>query len=307
MNASHPNFFIVGAPKCGTTALYTYLGTHPEIFFPADAKEPHYYNDDMPGFRWYTDRSDYLALFESDAAQRSTIRGEASVQYLYSKAAAANIAQEAPEARILICLRGIVPFLKSYHNQMLNNLDEDIADLQQAWQASGQVRSVAREASMLDYKSIGLFAQQIDRYRAAFPDSQIRIMHLEDFIADPRGMYQAVVSWLGLDDDGRIAFPPVHAATTQRSRALAGFLKSPPPVIRRSAQAIKRVAGVRSLGLARKMQKMNVTQVNNAKVLDPELVREIEAHYATDQQALAHHQDLVLKSLTSTRGVSAQN
>lgn len=307
MSASHPNFFIVGAPKCGTTALYTYLGTHADIFFPADAKEPHYYNDDMPGFRWYTDRSDYLALFESEAARSSTVRGEASVQYLYSRVAAANIAQEAPGARILICLRGIVPFLRSYHNQMLNNLDEDILDLEQAWQVSGQVRLVAREASMLDYKSIGLFAQQIDRYRAAFPDNQIRIIHLEDFIADPRGMYQALVSWLGLDDDGRIAFPPVHAATTQRSRALAGLIKSPPPVIRRSVQAIKRVAGVRSLGLARKIQKLNVTQINYAKELDPELVREIKTHYVPDQRALAQHEDLVLRPLTATSGGSTQN
>ncbi len=26
-----PDFFIVGAPKCGTTALYAYLGGHPDI------------------------------------------------------------------------------------------------------------------------------------------------------------------------------------------------------------------------------------------------------------------------------------
>lgn len=307
MTASYPNFFIVGAPKCGTTALYTYLGTHPDIFFPADAKEPHHHNEDMPGFRWYTDRSDYLALFATDAAQRATIRGEASVQYLYSKVAATNIAREAPNARILICLRDIVPFVRSYHNQMLNNLDEDITDLQQAWQASGQVRPVAREASMLDYKSIGLFAEQIDRYRAVFPDDQIRVMYLEDFIADPRGLYQALLSWLDLADDGRVEFPPVHAATTQRSRALAGFIKSPPPVIRRSVQAIKRVAGVQSFGLARKVQKLNVAQADRSTDLEPGLVKQIEDHYAPDQQALARHEDLVLRALATGCDVSEQD
>jgi hypothetical protein len=28
----YPNFFIVGAPKCGTTSLHYWLSQHPEIF-----------------------------------------------------------------------------------------------------------------------------------------------------------------------------------------------------------------------------------------------------------------------------------
>ncbi len=292
-----PNFFIVGAPKCGTTAIYTYLGTHPEIFFPPLTKEPHYYNEDMPGFRWFTDASEYLALFEGAEPQKAAIRGEASVQYLYSATAAAGIARDAPDAHILICTRKPVPFIRSYHNQMLNNLDEDVTDLGQAWQLSGQPRSVAREVSMLDYRSIGFFADQIDRYRAVFPDAQIRILPLENFSADPRGHYQALLSWLGLADDGREAFPPVHAAVTARSRSIARILKSPPPVIRRSIQAIKRVAGVQSFGLARKIKDLNMAQANRTKDMDPDLVRQIEDHYAADQKALARHADLFLQPL----------
>lgn len=43
---SRPNFFIVGAPKCGTTSLYESLRQHPQVFMPHDprhywlAKEP---------------------------------------------------------------------------------------------------------------------------------------------------------------------------------------------------------------------------------------------------------------------------
>ncbi|MEE8219856.1 MAG: sulfotransferase, partial [bacterium] len=29
-----PDFFIVGAPRCGTTSMKTYLDKHPEIFMP---------------------------------------------------------------------------------------------------------------------------------------------------------------------------------------------------------------------------------------------------------------------------------
>jgi len=40
-----PNFFIVGAPKCGTTALDCYLRQHPEIFMAP--KELHYFGADL--------------------------------------------------------------------------------------------------------------------------------------------------------------------------------------------------------------------------------------------------------------------
>ena len=41
-----PNFFLFGAPKCGTTALYEYLRTHPNVFLPR-LKEPHFFADDF--------------------------------------------------------------------------------------------------------------------------------------------------------------------------------------------------------------------------------------------------------------------
>ena len=41
-----PDLFIVGAPKCGTTALYAYLRRHPEIFM-SPLKEPHFFGSDL--------------------------------------------------------------------------------------------------------------------------------------------------------------------------------------------------------------------------------------------------------------------
>nr|MBA3587010.1 sulfotransferase [Chloroflexota bacterium] len=41
-----PDFFIVGAPKCGTTALYDYLAPHPDVFMPFH-KEPLYFGSDI--------------------------------------------------------------------------------------------------------------------------------------------------------------------------------------------------------------------------------------------------------------------
>lgn len=208
--------------------------------------------------------------------------------------AAAGIAQEHSKARILVCLRHPVDFIRSYHNQMLVNLDEDLADLGKAWSASGQLRKVAREPRMLDYKSIGLFAQQIDRYRKVFADDQIRVMTLEEFKTDPRGHYLALLDWLGIPDDGRQDFAQVHAARKPRSRALAYFLKKPSPRILRMVQRLKQITGRSSLGVARALRKANTASGYAHVLMDPDLTAEITAHYAPDQQDLRRHNDLRL-------------
>ena len=83
-----PNFFIVGAPKCGTTALYEYLRAHPNVFMP-ELKEPHFFAKDLGGYPRIKTLEAYRELFEARAAQHLAV-GEASVYYLRSAVAIRN-------------------------------------------------------------------------------------------------------------------------------------------------------------------------------------------------------------------------
>lgn len=58
----NPNFFIIGAPKCGTTALSEYLREHPQVFF-SDPKELSFFNEDFTNRRT-TSLEDYPYHFE---------------------------------------------------------------------------------------------------------------------------------------------------------------------------------------------------------------------------------------------------
>ena len=62
-----PDFFIVGAAKAGTTALFQHLRRHPDVFIPP-SKEPQFFSRFSPG-PWYPpdipDRDAYLKLFQS--------------------------------------------------------------------------------------------------------------------------------------------------------------------------------------------------------------------------------------------------
>ena len=71
-----PDFFIVGAPKCGTTALFRYLTAHPAVFIP-EIKEPNYFCTDLPMDGRVATLNEYEALFSS--AQPHALTGEASV------------------------------------------------------------------------------------------------------------------------------------------------------------------------------------------------------------------------------------
>ena len=82
-----PEGLLIGAPKCGTTALAAYLAEHPRIAF-ARPKEPHFFADDLPGLRIPPDEAAYRRSFPVTGA--TTLAMEGSVWYLYSRTAVAG-------------------------------------------------------------------------------------------------------------------------------------------------------------------------------------------------------------------------
>lgn len=283
-----PNFFIVGAPKCGTTAWATYLADHPDIFVPK-AKEPHFFNTDQPGFRWSQDLQAYFDHYRDHAGEKVVL--DASVQYLYSTEAARNIARFDPEARILIMLRRPSAFIRSYHNQLLMNLDENIEDLRAVWEASGQ-RSAAdipagnREASLLDYKRAGRFSEQAARYLKVFDRSQIMVVFMEDWTKDPRTLYLCLMGFLGLEDDRRTDFPQVHAAKHVSSPALHRLTQRPSGLLKTAARLFRRLPGMGHVRPVNLLRRMNSRTGYGSASIDAELAWTIDDYFTQDQDRL---------------------
>ena len=183
-----PNLFIVGAPKCGTTAWVEYLRTHPDIFFP-NSKEDCFFALDLPKFRFIHSEAEYSKLFAGSGNAR--IVGEASAMYLFSAAAANAIRDYNAEAKILIFLREQEEFLPSLHHQFLREFSEEIEDFETVWKLSGKrppetIPQTCLEPRTLDYAAMGRFSEQVGRYLAAFPADQVRVIRFRDWTADPR-------------------------------------------------------------------------------------------------------------------------
>lgn len=283
-----PNFFIVGAPKCGTTAWVSYLSGHPKIGF-SRAKEPHYFCEDFPGFRWAESENKYLSFF---SGLSQPVIGEASVMYLYSRVAAAKIKAFAPDAQIIVFLRDQQSFLPSFHSQQLYNRDETETDFATAWRAAiegmdREIPSVCREPAFLDYARVGRFDEQLQRYTDLFPLNQILIVRYEDWTRNPRATYLQILAFLGLADDGRTEFTRVHQAKRHRRAWLARLTQRPPSWVLGPARILKRVLGRERLGVAAALRQFNQDTGYGSSGVSAEVKAEIDAYFADSNARLA--------------------
>jgi hypothetical protein len=280
-----PNLFIVGAPKCGTTAWATYLGEHRDVFF-SDPKEPGHFQTDFPGTLHIRGEEEYRALFH-DAGDAKII-AEGTPRYLFSAVAAANIRNFNPDSKILVFIRDQVEYLPSLHNQQLFNGSEVIEDFEEAWRLSPNrvAPKSAREPRFLDYMAQGRFHEQVMRYVDAFGRDGVRLFHFDDWTRDPVAVYGEILRFLGLDPDRRTSFPPVNEASRHRLLALGRFTQSPPPWAIRASALVKKVTGRERPPLVGWIRSLNRAQGYRTKGMSEELAAEIRAFYAKDNRLL---------------------
>ena len=218
-----PNFFIIGAPKCGTTSLASWLAEHPAVYM-SPVKEPHHYNNDL-NHGLFKDYSKYISLFQ-DAGGEHLVVGEASVWYLYSETAVLNILNESPDAKFIVMLRNPIEMAPSLHEQMVFSGYETVQDFRKSWVLQDKRRNGENipthcpEVKLLLYKDTCNLGEQLQRLYKHVPVENIMTVLLEDIKADPRQAWLDILSFIGLPDDGRYKFSVENPAKIRRSLVL---------------------------------------------------------------------------------------
>jgi hypothetical protein len=217
-----PNFLIVGAPKCGTTAMYQYLAAHPDVYMSA-LKEPHFFAEDIPGMRQVTTMDKYESLFPH-SWQRYRRQGEASVYYLFSNVALGRVREFNPSAQLIIMLRNPVDMALSYHGGELFYGKEDVADFVTAWQLQDQrkkglaIPAGCRDPELLQYRKVVALGSQVERALAIFPREQVHLVFFDDFVRETRREYEKLLEFLDIPSDGRTEFAKVNPRKVPRMR-----------------------------------------------------------------------------------------
>jgi hypothetical protein len=209
---STPTFFLVGAPKAGTTSLFEYLGAHPEIAVAA-IKEPCFFAPEVPvdpeTDAHRRDWASYLALFSGAGAARAI--GEGSVAYLSSVNAATAIRARIPHAKVLMMLRDPADRLFAHYSaaRVAGVTSRPFAE----WVAEQQ-RVEAARTPIYGAVWAGRYATHLARFQAAFPADQLHISDYDDFVADPDAVLAAIFAFLGVDSSVTIDRSARHNVTT---------------------------------------------------------------------------------------------
>lgn len=242
MTNTIPDFFMIGAPKSGTTALASYLAKHPDIYM-SEPKEPNYFANDIVGYN-RLDKETYLNLFK-DRAERC--RGEASTIYLYSRDAVPAILECNPDAKFIVLIRDPVKMFASWHNQLTKFLTEDETDPRKAWDLQEQrkngnyIPKFCKAPDLLQYRETCAIGQQLKRAAELIPKENFLILRQEEMHCDTRGVYLKVLDFLGVDDDGKEIFERQNQSAKPRNRALQTLGRNSFPALRPVGNALRKI------------------------------------------------------------------
>lgn len=253
------NLFIVGAPKCGTTALSNYLSTHPNIKV-STPKEPYFFCQDFkvlttqPQYAWKDIEHYHESCFKSVNDEHKVIC-DATVWNLYSKVAGKKIVAYNPEAKFIVMLRNPVGMIYSLHSMYVGLGFEDIRDFQKAFFLQEQ-RSQGKylpkgslnklDPELLLYGEVGLLGQQLKRFYDMVPQENVKVIFFDDFSKNPLDIYLDVIDFLNIPYDGKKDFSLINAQKKISSPLLINLSQS--QMIRKFSEYVKQLVGIKSFG-----------------------------------------------------------
>ena len=273
-----PEFFIIGAPKCGTTSLALYLARHRQVFIPP-IKEPHYFLTDLRRPDRVSNRRTYEALFKKANGFHRT-SGEASVFYLLSRAAVPNILGFNPHAMFIVMVRSPLEMVVSLHAEQLWSCAENVEDLETAWRlrterlAGAPLPALCDDPRFLDYSGICRLGEQLNRLYLTVPRDRVKVIALDEMQRYPRETYEAVLGFLGVDPDGSQDFRAHNVRKVARLRRVNAAVVA--------IGRIKRMLGIhRPVHVGKLVLALN-RKHTPPKPLRPAFAAELADHFAGD-------------------------
>ena len=188
------DFIGIGAIKSGSTWVAQCLSEHPEIAcrYKKGEKEFRFFNTpDWGGifeglFSNYEKGLDWY-LRQLPDKKGATIRGEVSVSYLPDPLAATRIKNAFPDIKILVILREPVSMLYSLFNFLSSGITVQIP------------RTFEEFMSEEKYRKLGMYAEQLKRYRNTFLPKNLHVIIFDDIREEPEQVLCELYMFLEVD------------------------------------------------------------------------------------------------------------
>ncbi len=208
----HPNFFIIGPPKCASTSLHFYLGQHPEVY-TSKVKETLFFSRD------YDKGMDFYEKYFEEAGSVKAI-GEATPVYSFLTFTADRIKHHYPNAKIILCFRN--PMDRAFSSWLMQRgMGVEKAGFRAAMEMNitqmpntnleGEIGSTTwlnsignfdeGESRLRTYLQAGMYAQTIKNWQIRFSPDQIKVVFMEDLKNDFDATMKSLFEHIGVNSD----------------------------------------------------------------------------------------------------------
>ena len=180
-----PTFLVIGAMKAGTTSLYHYLRTHPQVYMP-EVKEPMFFD---PRHNWSRGVGWYAELFAAARPDQVAL-GEASTSYTkfpQVQGVPARIASVLPEVRLIYVVRHPLERMRSHYLYAVSR---------------GKERRPIERALVEDpsYLDVSRYAMQLEQYLPHFPPERFLLLDSRDLAHRRLETLRRVFGFLGVEE-----------------------------------------------------------------------------------------------------------
>ena len=219
MDVSLPNFLLVGAPKCGTTAIASHMALHPDIYMSA-IKEPKYFTAQFisfplrgPGDEFVENFTVktleiYKKLFQRVNGEKAV--GEASVDNLYFPEQVIPLIKTLlGDVKIIIVLRNPVDRAFSAYKNLLRDGRETLT-FEEGLRMEQQRRLKGYEY-LWRYRGLGFYYEPVKAYMANF--THVKVFILEHFEKGSFELLEQIFRFLNVN----VSFKPKRRTTINAS------------------------------------------------------------------------------------------
>lgn len=255
------DFFLIGAPKCGTTAMASYLSIHKNICI-SNPKETNFFCDDFHNTHTKLNAEIHSVdeyqrkYFNKNIVYEKAILGDASVWNLYSENAIQNILNYNSEAKFLVMIRNPSDMINSLYSMYLglgvefaSNLKEAF-DLEDTRIAGIKIKqNILTDPQLLIYSQIGKLGKQLERLYCLVSTKKIKVICYDDFKINPELCFVDTLKFLELDWDDKqeFQFKKVNSQKIIHSKIVQKLYIN--QHLRKATRSIKGKLGIKTFGL----------------------------------------------------------
>jgi len=221
-----PNFIIVGAQKAGTTAFFSWLSQHPQIYGDEAFKDFNFFLNDYYykklGLEWFANQF-------KPSNEKIIVHGYVNYLYFYPQAVERLLNYKksyVPDLKLVAVLRNPIDRAYSAFWDAKKVAVETAETFEEAIKKEPEIlkSGTLKEKASLTYIDHGFYFEQVRAYKEAFGDD-FKVFIFEELVKNPEPFLKEVFSWLGVDEGFTPNFEKKNESGLPRSMFLQKLIQ----------------------------------------------------------------------------------